>query len=243
MEMGEVILPAFSSKVRRKPVGLAGRSSDLPTPIKIQPEIPIGLVNFEVIPVNEDGDMLRDGSLMDEGFTVYINNYTGFWRKPAEEKTHMGRAPVPVKVWRIIDSSKNDWIEQEYVITVVTRNYFGSRLVRVKPDKPIMNIEVKIYVTRKEGVFSESRELFPTPSLVPESFPSLPVDNSVIEEEAIRIKTYLAMLEGEKDCGLISERAYYRLRRRLESILYELLEEAEKPVEKQKLLISESPTT
>lgn len=232
MEVGEIILPAFSNKVRRKPVGLARRSSDLPTPIKIQPDMPIGLIIFEVAPVNEEGDVLEEGSLAEEGFTVYVNNYTGFWRKPVEGKVHTGRTPVPVKVWRIIDCSKNDWMEQEYVITVVTKNYFGSRLIRVKPDKPIINIEVKIHVGRKEGVFNEAPKLFLTPSpAISESFPSPPLDNTIVEEEIIRIKTYLAMLEGERNCGLISERAYYRLRRRLESLLYELLDEAENPVE------------
>jgi hypothetical protein len=244
METGEVILPAFFSKVRRKPVGLARRSSDLPTPIKIQPDMPIGLINFEVIPVNEGRGMLEDGPLVDEGFTVYVNNYTGFWRKPVEGKNHTGRTPVPVKVWRIIDHSKNDWIEQEYVITVVTKNYFGSKLVRVKPDKPIMNIHVRIHVSRKEGVSNEAPKLFLTPSpAISESFPSPPVDNSIVEEEVIRIKTYLAMLEGERNCGLISERAYYRLRRRLESLLYELLNETENSVENPRsIMISEHQT-
>ncbi|MEM2087591.1 MAG: hypothetical protein QXF52_02815 [Thermoproteota archaeon] len=231
MEVGEVILPAFYSKVRRKPVGLARRRSDLPTLIKIQPDVPIGLINFKVIPVKEDEDTLEEDFLIDEGFTVYVNNYTGFWRKPMEGKIHTGRTPVPVKVWRIMDPSKNDWIDQEYVITVVTKNYFGSRLIRIKPDKPIINIEVKVHLSRKEGVSSETSKRFLKPFTVSEIFQPLPVDNSVVEEEVIRIKTYLAMLEGEKNCGLISERAYYRLRRRLESILYELLDEAEKPIE------------
>lgn len=146
------------------------------------------------------------------------------------EKFIQGRTPVPVKVQRIIDPSKNDWVDQEYVITVVTKNYFGSRLIRIKPDKPIINIEIKVHLSRKEEVSNETSKRFLKPFTVSEIFQPLPVDNSVVKEEAVRIKTYLAMLEGEKNCGLIS-RAYYRLRRRLKSILYELLDEAEKPIE------------
>lgn len=63
----------------------------------------------------------------------------------------------------------------------------------------------------------------------------LMIKNNAVEEEVTRVKRYLFMLESERRYGLISEKAYHRLKQRLESILFEILfdgECGEKDVEK-----------
>ncbi|MEM2247654.1 MAG: hypothetical protein QXY41_06345 [Thermoproteota archaeon] len=57
------------------------------------------------------------------------------------------------------------------------------------------------------------------------SFPSPPVEINVIEEEISRIRVFLAILEEEKNTGLISDEAYDRLRARFEKMLDDLDEE------------------
>ncbi|MEM2487694.1 MAG: hypothetical protein QXR44_03775 [Thermoproteota archaeon] len=185
---------------------------------------PFGLIYFNIVPIDDAEKAIIDESSMEEGLTVYVHNYTGFFRKPAEEKIHQGKGPVPVKVWRIVDNVTGDWMEQEYAIIIVTKNYFGSGLIKVKPDKPVMNIEVKIRVDKKEKMFNRIlTEKIVAPILLPKSISHPPVRGNILEEEVSRIKAYLAMLDSERSCGLISEKAYHRLRRRLESILFEIL--------------------
>lgn len=62
------------------------------------------------------------------------------------------------------------------------------------------------------------------------SFPSPPVEISVIEEEISRIRVFLAILEEEKNTGLISDEAYDRLRARFEKMLDDLDEERRRTV-------------
>ncbi|MDW8034622.1 MAG: hypothetical protein RMI79_06815, partial [Nitrososphaerota archaeon] len=133
----------------------------------------------------------------------------------------MGRNPIIVRTWRIMDNITNDWVEQEYVIIVITKNYFGSRLIKVKPDKPFIDIEVKVHVRMKEEIFDYDLEW--ESSLSRWSNISSLVKDSTIGEEAIRVRKYLFMLESERRCGLISEKAYNRLKQKLESILFEIL--------------------
>lgn len=38
----------------------------------------------------------------------------------------------------------------EYTIVITSENYFGTKLIRVKPDKPIKNVEVKVTVGEKD---------------------------------------------------------------------------------------------
>lgn len=180
-----------------------------------------GLINFYIIPVDSDENIIVEGTAMEDGFTVYVHNYTGFFRKPVEGRIHEGKNPVPVKVWRVVDNLTGDWAEQEYVIVLVTQNYFGAGLVKVKPDKPVMNIKVKIRVSKKVHSYIREEPLKPLVSLLEEPYP--PIKNSIVEEEVCRIRKYLDMLDNERIRGLISEEAYNRLRQRLESVLYEIL--------------------
>lgn len=66
------------------------------------------------------------------------------------------------------------------------------------------------------------REYRPQTSI---SLPSPPVEINVIEEEISRIRVFLAILEEERNTGLISEEAYDRLRTRFEKMLDDLDEE------------------
>jgi hypothetical protein len=197
-----------------------------PSTSEIELKEPVGLINFNIIPVDDNGDIVTDGAFMEEGFIVYVHNYTGFFRKSIEDIVHKGRTPVSVRVWRILDNCTRDWMEQEYVIIVVSRNYFGSKLIWVKPSKPVMNIDLRVYVRRKEELLEKAPEPFLIPLVKILETPSIVYD-SVVEEEVIRIRTYLAILEDDRNRGLISEKAYLGLRKRLESMLYEILEEAE----------------
>jgi hypothetical protein len=185
----------------------------------------LGLINFYIIPVIDGNeDITVNETTIKEGFTVYVHNYTGFFRKPLESRVHEGKPPVPVKIWRIVDNLTGDWLEQEYVIVVVTQNYFGAELVRVKPYKPVMNIQIKIRVSKKARSYVLEEPL-KSPVLMLRK-PYSPIKNDIAEEEAGRIKKYLAMLDNERRRGLICEEAYNRLRKRLESVLYEILYEA-----------------
>jgi len=189
----------------------------------------IGLIRLNIIPIDDRGHVVEDGPSLQEGFTVYVHNYTGFVRKPADEKVCTGRSTITIKTWRVMDFLTNDWMEQEYVVVVVTKNYFGSRLIRVKPDRPVMNIEVKVHLRRKEDTINQDLEW--ESSLVKWSNISLMVKDSAVEEEVTRVKRYLSMLEIERRYGLISEKAYYRLKQRLESILFQILFGEEESVE------------
>jgi len=201
--------------------GLAWEEVDFPTS-KPDFKRDLGLINFYIIPVADGNENIVVGdTTIKEGFTVYVHNYTGFFRKPVESRVHEGKNPVPVKVWRVVDNLTGDWLEQEYVIVVVTQNYFGAELVRVKPYNPVMNIQVRIRVSKKAHGYVYG-ELLKPPVLLLEK-PYVPIKSGVVEEEANRIKRYLAMLDNEKRWGLISKEAYNRLRRKLESVLYEIL--------------------
>ncbi|MBO3800029.1 MAG: hypothetical protein FGF52_03095 [Candidatus Brockarchaeota archaeon] len=180
-----------------------------------------GLINFYIIPVDDNENIIVEGTTLEDGFTVYVHNYTGFFRKPVEGRINEGKNPVPVRVWRVVDNLTGDWVEQEYVIVLITQNYFGTGLIKVKPDKPVMNIQVKIRVSKKVHSYVCGESLKPPISPSGELYP--PIKNSIVEEEVSRIRKYLAMLDNERRRGSISEEAYNRLRQRLESMLYEIL--------------------
>ncbi|MEM1553922.1 MAG: hypothetical protein QXJ72_03415 [Thermoproteota archaeon] len=190
----------------------------------------IGLIRLNIIPIDDRGHVVEDGPSLQEGFTVYVHNYTGFVRKPADEKVCMGRSTITIKTWRVMDFLTNDWMEQEYVVVVVTKNYFGSRLIRVKPDKPVMDIEVRVHLRRKDEIINQDLEW--EYSLLNLNNIGLMTKDNAVEEEVTRVRRYLFMLESERQYGLISEKAYYRLKKRLESILFEILFGEEKSVEK-----------
>ncbi|MEM2261758.1 MAG: hypothetical protein QXK24_04830 [Ignisphaera sp.] len=181
----------------------------------------MGLIRLNIVPIDDRGYIVEDGPSLQEGFTVYVHNYTGFVRKPADEKVCMGRGPITIRAWRVIDIVTNDWMEQEYVVVVVTKNYFGSRLIRVKPDKPVMDIEVRVHLRRKEDIINQDLEW--ESSLVKWNNIGLRVKDNAVEEEVTMVKRYLSMLEIERRYGLISEKAYYRLKQRLEYILFEII--------------------
>ncbi|MGQ9479625.1 MAG: hypothetical protein ACUVQ0_06420 [Thermoproteota archaeon] len=183
----------------------------------------LGIINLNIIPINEDGEVIIDGSTMDEGFTVYVHNYAGFLRKPVDGVIHKGRNIVRVKAWRIFNHFTGDWVEQEYIVMVVTKNYFGTTLAKIRPDKPIMNIELRVKMDRKD-TYGRSLEDYSTQLI--KQLPLPPASTNTIEEEIMRIRTYLAMLEGERKCGLISEAAYLRLKEKLELMLFNVEREA-----------------
>jgi len=219
--VGRVSLPLYLERFFQEGSGRIGKAN----PPTFQNELSerIGLIRFNIIPIDDEGNIVEDGPILQEGFTVYVHNYTGFLRKPVEGKVCTGRLPIIVETWRIMDSLTRDWVEQEYVIVVVTKNYFGSRLIKVKPNKPFMNIEVRIRLSRKEEVSAYGLEKEAGPYILGKSSTYKTVKDDTTEEEIIRVKKYLIMLENERRCGLISEKAYYRLKQRLESVLAEIL--------------------
>ncbi|MEM2414751.1 MAG: hypothetical protein QXM98_05575 [Thermoproteota archaeon] len=208
------------ASLHKKFAGLMQEGTGLPT-LKHDFIKNFGSINFYIIPVDDNGNIIAEGTAMEDGFTVYVHNYTGFFRKSVEGRIHEGKNPIPVKVWRVVDNLTGDWVEQEYVIVLITQNYFGAGLVKVKPDKPVMNIQVKIRVSNK--VHSYVREESLKPPVSPPGEPYPPIKSGIVEEEVSRIRKYLAMLGNERRCGLISEEAYNRLRQRLESMLDEIL--------------------
>ncbi len=120
----------------------------------------MGLINFKVVTVDENGT--RIPMAMDDYFTVYVHNFTyTLHRAPWSEETDKrieSRVPsFSIKVWRLLDRFTGDWMVHEYTIVVSSRNYFGTVLVRVKPDEPIKDVEVKVPVGKK-GTFSTSNQ-------------------------------------------------------------------------------------
>ncbi|MDW8034784.1 MAG: hypothetical protein RMI79_07655 [Nitrososphaerota archaeon] len=87
-------------------------------------------------------------------------------------------------------------------------------------EQPTQSTEGIIRLTSSKVFIPRDQQ--PQPAL---SLPSPPVEISVIEEEISRIRVFLAILEEERNTGLISEEAYDRLRTRFEKMLDELDEE------------------
>ncbi|MEM2944935.1 MAG: hypothetical protein QXI87_01165 [Thermoproteota archaeon] len=112
----------------------------------------MGLINFKVVTVDENGTQIP--MVMDNDFTVYVHNFTyTLHRMPwSEEMNRRIESKLPsftIKVWRLLDRYTGDWMVHEYTIVVTSRNYFGTGLIRVKPDKPIKDVEVKVIVGKR----------------------------------------------------------------------------------------------
>lgn len=120
----------------------------------------MGLINFKVVTVDENGTQIP--MAMDNYFTVYVHNFTytlhRIGRPWSEEMNKRVESKLPsfsIKIWRLLDRFTGDWMVHEYTIVVSSRNYFGTVLVRVKPDEPIKNVEVEVPVGKK-GTFNTS---------------------------------------------------------------------------------------
>jgi len=100
----------------------------------------MGLVTLRVVPVDENG------SLVSDVFVFYLHNFTDYWYKQRSERIYEGKSQnIAVKLWRLLDRF-NNWKEQEFTIVVVGKNYFGTKLIKIKPEKPLLSLEEKVVV-------------------------------------------------------------------------------------------------
>jgi hypothetical protein len=99
------------------------------------------LVTFRVSAVDGEERPVSDR------FTVYVHNFTEYWRKPSSERVYAGPLqPIPLRIWRLLNRF-NEWVEHEYTIVLVGARYFGAKLVRVKPEKPLLTVDVEVPVS------------------------------------------------------------------------------------------------
>ena len=99
------------------------------------------LVTFRVSAVDEEGRLVSDR------FTVYVHNFTEYWGKQGSERVYAGPLqPIPLKIWRLLNRF-NEWMEHEYTIVLWGERYFGAKLVRVKPEKPLLTVDVEVPVS------------------------------------------------------------------------------------------------
>jgi len=103
------------------------------------------LVTFRVSAVDARGRPVSDA------FTVYVHNFTEYWRKPSSERVYAGPLqPISLRIWRLLNRF-NEWVEHEYTIVLVGKRYFGAKLVKVKPEKPLTTVEVEVPVSEVEA--------------------------------------------------------------------------------------------
>jgi hypothetical protein len=99
------------------------------------------LVTFRVSAVDGRGKPVSDR------FTVYVHNFTEYWQKARSERVYASPLqPVPLRIWRLLNRF-NEWVEHEYTIVLVGARYFGAKLVRVKPEKPLLAVDVEVPVS------------------------------------------------------------------------------------------------
>jgi len=102
----------------------------------------MGLVSLRIVPVDENGNVVNDD------FSYYVHNFTDYWSKEKSERIYEGNSQnVAVKLWRLLDRW-NNWKEHEFTIVVVGKNYFGSKLISIIPEKPLLSREEKVVVSK-----------------------------------------------------------------------------------------------
>ena len=99
----------------------------------------MGIITIRVHPVDGNGSPVSDD------FMVYLHNFTDYASKIHSERIYIGRPPVSVKVWRLLDNS-NKWKEHVFTIVLVGSKYGGATHFRVRPEKPIVVIDIKVVV-------------------------------------------------------------------------------------------------
>jgi len=103
------------------------------------------LVTFRISAVDARGNPVSDA------FTVYVHNFTEYWRKPSSERVYAGPLQsISLRIWRLLNRF-NEWVEHEYTIVLVGKRYFSAKLVKVKPEKPLTAVDVEVPVSEVEA--------------------------------------------------------------------------------------------
>ncbi|MEM2616499.1 MAG: hypothetical protein QXL64_03150 [Thermofilaceae archaeon] len=101
----------------------------------------MALITFNIEPVDQDGRPVSDQ------FMVLIHNFTRYGSKSMSERIEAKGLRHSIRIWRLLNIF-NEWEEHEYTIVLAGSEYFGAKLVRIRPEKPIMELRVKIPVER-----------------------------------------------------------------------------------------------
>ncbi|MEM0219261.1 MAG: hypothetical protein QW314_04625 [Thermoproteota archaeon] len=143
----------------------------------------MGLATLKVVPVDENGNIVVDN------FVFYLHNFTSYTSKLRSERIYEGSSQnIVVKLWRLLDRF-NKWQEQEFTVVVVSKNYFGTKLIKIVPEKPLLSLEEKVVVSgiKKQEKFGFSNGK--TKSLIQGPPSSYEVQTSTELTNAVQLHT------------------------------------------------------
>ncbi|MEM1509301.1 MAG: hypothetical protein QW291_01230 [Thermofilaceae archaeon] len=93
------------------------------------------LVTLVIEPVNRAGKPVLDE------FTVFIYNFTEYEMKNMSNRIEVKELRVSVRIWKMLNIY-NEWMEHWFTVVAAGKEYFGAKLVRIRPEKPIMKLKV-----------------------------------------------------------------------------------------------------